>query len=84
VPDGLQNQRDAVSEGARGHIDGLEPEVAIGLLMHLLEHERLLEADPPGGGGRNEALVTDEENVGSYVRSATTRLTSSASRGDVE
>jgi hypothetical protein len=56
-PDGLQYQRDAVGERACGYIDGLEPEAAICLLVELLEDERVLEADPPGGGGLNEALV---------------------------
>jgi hypothetical protein len=60
--DGLLDQCDAVGQRTCGHLDELEPEVAVGLFVELPEDERVLEADPPGGGGLNEALVADEED----------------------
>src|SRR6185437_4628164 len=54
--------RDALGERARGDVGDLEAEVAVGPLVDALEDERVGEADPPGGGGRYETLVPDEED----------------------
>jgi hypothetical protein len=59
LPGDLPDQCGAVEQRARGHVEELEPEVAVGLLVELLEGERVLEADPPGRGGLDEALVAD-------------------------
>src|SRR5258708_28853746 len=59
--DGLQDQGGAIGEGACWHIDKIEPELAVWLLVELVEDERVLEADLPGGGRLDEALVADEE-----------------------
>ncbi len=58
----------------------VEPEVAVGLFVELLEDERVLEADPPGGSGLNETLLRMKKTVVSYTPSATTRSTGDAPR----
>ena len=62
-PHGPLDERDPVGERARGHVHQPEAEVAVGLLVDPFEGERVGEADPPGGGGLDEALVPDEEHM---------------------
>jgi len=61
LADGLPDQRDAAGERACWHLDELEPEFAVCLLVESLEGERVPEADLPGWSGLHEALVADEE-----------------------
>lgn len=60
--DGLLDECDALGQWTRRYLDELEPEVAVQLFVELLEDERVLEADPPGRGGLDKALVADEED----------------------
>jgi hypothetical protein len=48
--DRLLDQRGPVSYRAGGHLNEVEPQVAIDLLVQLLEDEGVLETDPRGGG----------------------------------
>jgi hypothetical protein len=43
LPDGLLDQRGAVGQGTRGHLDELEPKDTVGLFVELLEDERFLD-----------------------------------------
>src|SRR5215472_15117505 len=61
VAEVLLDQLDATGERSRGHVDELESEVAVGLLVDLLEGERVVQGDPPGRGRLDEALAADEE-----------------------
>jgi hypothetical protein len=83
LPGDLPDQCGAVEQRARGHVEELEPEVAVGLLVELLEGERVLEADPPGRGGLDEALVADEEDrrLVRAFRDGAIDLTGEPSRG---
>jgi hypothetical protein len=58
----LPDQRDAVGQRTRRHLDQLEPEVAVHLLVETLEDERVRKADLTGSRGLHEALITNEED----------------------
>ena len=62
-PGGALDRIHSVQQASWCNGDKLEPEAAIGLLVHSFEPQRLLKTDPPRFGRRDEAEILHEEDT---------------------
>jgi hypothetical protein len=77
--DGLLDECDALGQRTRGYLNEPEPEVAVRLLVHLLENERVLEADPSGRGGLQAWQLSYADRADSMARSSGSWMSGGAS-----